>query len=573
MSNEFSARLNAGFKMTRSASPGVRDIAVIRYVSGSEFGDHPDSVMLQVLAILIEIDLIYRYGKNIVLDKGDELLTLVESGEPTQIAGSILANYFLVQNEAEDTPQPPNRTFLQHVFNNEIVLRELPVIKQYSRIPTYDENFNLVQPGYDPESQIMVHGEPIEPIPFTPISDASLPVQERVPAIIRDVLVDFPFATSLDYLKTVGLYLIGLLAPRFTATGRPIGLLDGNQPGIGKTLIANIIGVLLDGTVPAPTEFSNTNDELSKRILATIRSSRQSVILIDNARAPGGGVINSTSLEAMSVAETLSLRILGSSANHVAPNDFVWLLSMNDMKTTPDLAQRGILINLEYEGPSSDRKYRHNDLVAFVKERRMMIIGTFYGMIEYWKSQGRPDGRATHRFNNMARITSGILDTCGLSGFLADHQKNVQAINSTADDLIALFDSMIKSARETVLPNTAMTFCVPHEPLAPSALVRAVENAKIAEDELAAAKNDRAKATKVGLVFSRLLNAAFPVEVGDRTGTATFVKVSLPRNRIGYQFQVELAAVVSGTNEANPETDLFETGKFPIPDGETECPF
>lgn len=556
MSNEFKAQLSANVKMVQAASPGARDIAVVRNVSGSKFVESPDTVMLQVLAILITIGRIYRYSKNITLDMGDELVVLVENGKPTSIACSILANYFLVQNEAGDTPQPPNRTFLQHVFNSEIVLQELPVIKHDVKIPTYDVDFNLVQPGYDQESEIMVHGEPITPIPFTPVEDTTLPIQERVPAMIRDMFIDFPFATPFDYIKAIGVFLIALLAHLFTASGRPIGLLGGNQPGVGKTFFANILGVIRDGSVPVPTEFSNSNDELSKRILATIRSNDQSVILIDNARAPNGVVINSTSLEAMSVTETLSLRILGSSANHVVQSDFVWLLSMNDMKTTPDLAQRGILINLEYEGPASDRKYRHNDLIAFVKEHRIEIIGTFYGMIEYWKSQGRPDGQAAHRFNNMARIISGILDACGLSGFLVDLHENIQAINSTTDDLAPLFDAMLKSFSETALLDTATTFCVPHEPLASSALVRVVEAAKIAEDELSVAKNDRAKATKVGLVFSRLLNASFPVEVGDRSGTATFVKVPLSRNRIGYQFQVELEGAMEGgvVTEASTET-------------------
>lgn len=544
---DFESRLNDGIAIVNASSPGVRDIPVIANVGPNKFLAHPDTVMLEVQPIIRNIGRIYRFGKNIVLDKDTELVTLIENGIPCENASSVMANYLLVQGGENAVPQTPSTSFLQHVFNCDLILVDLRVISRYVKMPTYDDEFNLLQPGYDPVSGVMVHGEPVVPIPFVPPCDLSVPLRERAPAILQEMLIDFPFATVIDFVNTLGLILLALLASLFSAVGRAIALLSGNQPGVGKTILANVLGVILDGAIPTVTEFSSSNDELSKRILATIRSRPQSVILIDNARAATGGVIDSTSLEATAVAEMISLRILGSSINHEEPNNFLWVLSMNAMKTTPDLAQRGILIRLEHEGPASLRRYRHTDLVAFVKEHRTEIIETCYGMVEHWKAQGRPEGQATHRFGYMARTIGGILDSCGLPGFLSNHQEAVQSINSTADDLVALFDAVLG---HTEVQTSLTSFFVPDRPVAVSDLIPQVVQAGIATEELAAAKGEKAKATRIGQVFTRLLNLPFPVEVGDRTGTATFLKVTHSRNRSGYYFRVDLVPF----SESVPET-------------------
>lgn len=556
---DFESILDDAVNTVRGTSPGLRPILTVSDVDGAKFRSHPDTVMVEIVDVISEIGRIYRYGDKIVLDEGNRLKTLVENGEPTNSSGSVMANYFLVRGNEEGIPQPPTRTLLQHVFNSNLVLDALPVIKRYVKIPIYDGNFNLIPPGFDPESGVLVHGDAIEPLPFTPVEDETATIEERLPEIIREMLADFPFATPLDRVKTVGLFLIGLLAPQFTSTGRPLGLLDGNQPGIGKTLLANILGVVLDGTVPTVTEFSSSNDELSKRILATIRSSQQSVILIDNARTAAGGVINSTSLEAVAVEEILSLRILGRSDNHVQTNDFMWVLTMNDMKATEDLAQRSILINLSYEGATSTRRYRHNDLVAFVKANRMRIIAALYGMIEYWKAQGRPDGRATHRFNNMARIVGGILDACGLYGFLEDHQENVLSINSQIDDLNALFDTVADSLLASQVPATSTPFFVPSEAEPAKKWVDKVRESGIAAEDTTKAKN-KISPTKVGKVFGRFVGRPFRVEVGDRSGTATFHRVLLPHNKSGYHFQVELEPPTEPNDAAGQNPAAEATG-------------
>ena len=80
--------------------------------------------------------------------------------------------------------------------------------------------------------------------------------------------------------------------------GKAVVLLDGNQPGLGKTLLARVIGIILDGIDPQLIHYTPDDEELAKRICATLRGSPQSVLLIDNAKVKAGGAVTSPVIEA-----------------------------------------------------------------------------------------------------------------------------------------------------------------------------------------------------------------------------------------------------------------------------------
>ena len=226
---------------------------------------------------------------------------------------------------------------------------------------------------------------------------------------------------------------------------------------------------------------------------------------------------------------------------------------MNGLRATPDLAGRGIRILLSHEGSTSLRKYQHKNLEAFVKEHRNEITATLFGMIEYWKSQEMPRGTASHRFTYMAEVISGILDSCGITGFLSNHQESLSEIDATQDVLAALFETTVKSHIESVAPD-ARTLNVPSLPLGSQDWLPVVVQSGIAEAELNAAKTDRAKAVKIGIQFSGLLNRGFNVEVGNRTGKARLLKVEA-RKRVGYHFEVVLDPAELG-DESNNAVEL-----------------
>ena len=211
----------------------------------------------------------------------------------------------------------------------------------------------MLGPGWHPESQTLVHGQAVEPL-IPPVGDPRQPVLERLAHHLRTLLGDFCFKSPADLVNTIGALLTGLLMSRFVDPGKPILKLDGNQPELGKTWLARVIGILFVGVDPQLIHYLSNDDEFAKYICATLRGSPRSIVLIDNANAnakvKAGCSVHSPVIEANSMAPEISLRILGLSQNYVRPNDLLWILTMNDTKTSPDLETAGFpefLENLE----------------------------------------------------------------------------------------------------------------------------------------------------------------------------------------------------------------------------------
>ena len=117
----------------------------------------------------------------------------------------------------------------------------------------------------------------------------------------------------------VAVFITGLLVTHFILNGKPIVLLDGNQPGLGKTLLVRVIGIVLDGIDPQLIHYTSDDEELGKRICATLRGSPQSQLLVDNAKTKTETAISSPVIEANSMAAEISLRILTKSEELRSP--------------------------------------------------------------------------------------------------------------------------------------------------------------------------------------------------------------------------------------------------------------
>ena len=167
----FSSRITEA-KHTLAVLPpsDSRSIAVLTGYSGGAYHIHPDIVFDEFHDIVLETKSIYRYGRQIVIDNGTELQTLLDGGRVTPEAAAIMANFMLVGKDIESVPQPAKQELFQMAFNSDLIRPELPEITQYAKRPVHDDRFVLHQPGYDLESGVLVHGEPIELLPFVPLT-------------------------------------------------------------------------------------------------------------------------------------------------------------------------------------------------------------------------------------------------------------------------------------------------------------------------------------------------------------------------------------------------------------------
>ena len=277
----------------------------------------------------------------------------------------------------------------------------------------------LCGPGYYDQQEILVHGFDVDPALPPVISDRQ-PIRDRLPPHIRTLFRGFCFRDAADVVNGLATLLTGALSNHFVNHPKAIVNIDANQAGVGKTWFALAAGIVLDGELPNLIHFTPDDAELAKRTLANLRQRPTSVLVFDNAKNRGGLEISSPFLEANSVSPSVALRILGKSTNYSQPNDLLWFITMNQTRVSPDLASRGMPIRLFYEGNPALRMFDGPSPLDYAVDHRGEILGELFGLVNHWKSQGRPLGGHPHRCTHWSQIIGGILEVCGFPEFLGN---------------------------------------------------------------------------------------------------------------------------------------------------------
>jgi hypothetical protein len=438
--------------------PGARDLPVLTGLTPQPiFLDPLENVRDRATQLLVGSGRVYAYGDDIVYERIDgpvrSLVPLTRGRVVERSAAAIMANLVVCELAAPDkTPVQfiPPRPFVELLLSSAPTRLALPQILVYATRPVFDAEFNLLGPGWHPGPGVLIHGPDVEPI-LPPVVTPDRPVHERLPHHLGALLGDFCFAALADLVNAIAAMLTGLLMVLFVSVGKAVALLDGNQPGVGKTLLVRVTGIVLDGIDPELIHYTPDDEELAKRICATLRGSAQSVLLIDNAKVKAGGSVSSPVIEANSMAAKISLRILGVSANYVRPNDLLWFLTMNDTKTSPDLVSRGLPIRFTYEGNPRERDFQGRDPLAYAREHRTEILGELMGMVMLWNQAGRPEGSRRHRCDRWARVIGGILLSAGFPEFLGNLDEAASSFNVALDELAALAEVAVTSAPNVIV--------------------------------------------------------------------------------------------------------------------------
>jgi hypothetical protein len=296
---DLAQRLHDGHAIAgRAPLPGARDIPLLTGLTPRCIYLEPlENVRKRATEILVESRRVYMYGNDISYERIDGsnrcLVPLTQGGVVERNAAAILANLVVCELSGPDKDPvqfAPPRPFIELLLNSIPIRQALPKIRTYATRPVFDLDFNLRGPGWHPEAGLLVHGPDVEPI-IAPPADPNQPIHERLPHHLGVLLGDFCFKSPADLVNTIGAMLTGLLMVQFVEVGKAVVLLDGNQPGVGKTLLARVTGIVLDGVDPQLIHYTPDDEELGKRICATLRSGSQSILLIDNAKVKAGGSV------------------------------------------------------------------------------------------------------------------------------------------------------------------------------------------------------------------------------------------------------------------------------------------
>jgi hypothetical protein len=362
-------------------------------------------------------------SEQLVVIREEQISAILSSPELAGLLNQHVEFYFVDEEAGEYKPLPA--AYANTWLNQHAERSRLPVIKLFTHNPVYTNDWRLVASGYDPASGIFYAGPAVAPRDGTECLDT--------------VLNDFCFKSPGDRTNYIGVLLTAILIPRFIGS-KPAALFNGNQPNLGKSILAQIIALLRDGRAAETASYNPNDEEFEKRLGAIVRSGATTVI-IDNAKTQGRNPrIESACLERSISDPILSFRLLGQSASIRTENSHIFCITANTPDVGPDLVTRSVVINLYHEGDPKRRDFAIADIEGYAQEHRLELLGELVGMVERWKASGMPMAKADSRFNKRGwgNIVGGILNACDEPDFLANAEEAAAVLDETRREFTEL---------------------------------------------------------------------------------------------------------------------------------------
>lgn len=459
-------------------------------------------ILAQITQVLMSAKICYLYCDQLVVVKGSSIHTILSAVE---LAGLLNEHVeFYVKDAKRGQYKPLPTEYGNTYLNQRAELSRLPQLRLFTRNPVFNCDWELVLPGFDPHSGVYYAGQAIRPRTGTVHLDS--------------LLQDFCFKTPGDRTNFLAILLTTILMPHFVGS-KPGVILNGNQPGLGKTLLAQTIAIIRDGCTLETVTYNPNDEEFEKRLGSVIRRG-VTTIIVDNAKGSGRNPrIESACLERSMTDPILSFRLLGKSLEIRAENAHIFVVTANSPEVSPDLISRSVVINLEYEGDPRHRTFRVADSENFALQNRGAILGELMGMVDRWISVGSPLARASTRFNKRGwgHIIGGILDVNGEPDFLANAEESALQLDNTRAEFEELVLLLVEHPNGNWTSQELVEFCRSRGLLT-----------KVLGDG-----TPRSQATKFGAVAARFTNERFGTFDGGK------VVFSRTEGRKGNVYRVE----------------------------------
>ncbi len=279
-----------------------------------------------------------------------------------------------------------------------------------------DENkLRIIGKGYDPISELLItEGDKPNEIPFP----------EAVKSI-KDILSDFDFPTHSDKSRA----LAAIITPALKFGGIlkdnvPAIVAEADQSQSGKTYLLKLLASIYGETPAFITKRRGGVGSIDETLAEHLVSGRP-FILYDNFR----GKLDDPHLEAfLTAGSSFPARVPHKGSIEVDPSRFIVMLSSNGVETTPDFANRSLIIRIKKKPFGYHFKnYPEGDLLAHVKGKRTYYHGCIFAIVKQWFDKGMPFTSETkHDFRGWAQILDWIVQNTMNEAPLLDGHRQAQ---------------------------------------------------------------------------------------------------------------------------------------------------
>jgi Bifunctional DNA primase/polymerase, N-terminal len=237
----------------------------------------------------------------------------------------------------------------------------------------------LTTPGYDPQTQLLFKpdGEVFPDVPEHPSKeDARLALET-----VKGSISTFPFTSEIDRAVALSLLLTGVC--RRTLDFAPLHAITAPAPGTGKSLLVDLISVLLTGE-PAPVISTEIDAaEFEKRFGASLMAG-DPIISFDNCVRP-----LDHALLCQAVTQTrLSVRVLGFSENRNVTMSALLVMNGNNLVLQGDMPRRSVRCEMDAKVERPELRVFPTNIQAEFRRRRGELVVALLTILRAYQVSG-----------------------------------------------------------------------------------------------------------------------------------------------------------------------------------------
>jgi hypothetical protein len=377
------------------------------------------SQLNSITAELLNSDLFYKEGDQIVaiIDNSKTILDKNNAGalvvEATEI--NYCGTYRVIPQDLSMAlvHNPRFRSKL-----NELVL--------FTDTSTYNSSWEMVDKGYNPLDKIYCLSGKISTANTTKHLDK--------------LLSGFCFKNEASRTNAIAMILSALIRHKFQGE-KPFAPVTGNQPGLGKSTLCDVISIISTGRNRGCVRYTPNQDELEKRVASILKSGSE-ILNFDNVTA--NKEISSVVLDQLITAKRPLFRLLGGNDIISKDNTFIVTMSVNNAILSKDLLTRMCPIELFFQGNPSERKFEF-DVKEFTTNFRDELISELFGLVERWKLAGKKEVSIDSRFPAWSSIIGGILEANNIPGFMSNFKSAMNNYNKDIHIITNLFVDLLNA--------------------------------------------------------------------------------------------------------------------------------
>jgi hypothetical protein len=276
-----------------------------------------------------------------------------------------------------------------------------PILRGVVTTPTLTRDGRIIeQPGYDADSGLFVDlTRTFPPIPQQPTREDALAALHRLETPLRG----FPFQD--DAAKSVALSAMLTALVRRSLRTAPLHGFDAPMAGTGKSLLAELVGVLALGFPPAALSQGKSDEEDEKR-WSVVLFAADLIAQLDNCERP----IQGDFLCSLLTQEVVQARILGHSERRILPCTTLVLATGNNLTLAGDASRRAVICRLDAQVERPDAREFDFDCHAEVLRTRADLVVAALTILRAYHVAGRPNNLPPMgSFNDWAWIRGALV--------------------------------------------------------------------------------------------------------------------------------------------------------------------